>query len=57
MDWLAIASSAYRAYSKSTGNKNFRGEPMPEFKDLPDAIKDAWVDAVQDACDYVNHII
>lgn len=58
MDWLAIAGSAYRAYAKSTGNKNFRGDPMPEFDDLPCPIKDAaWVAAVQDAVDSVTRIV
>jgi hypothetical protein len=37
-----IAKSAYKAYSASTGNKNFRGEPMPEWENLPIPIKTAW---------------
>lgn len=35
MAYRDIAASAYRAYAASTGNKNFRGEPMPEFENLP----------------------
>jgi len=42
MAWNDIAASAYRAYAASTGNKNFRGEPMPAFEDLPVAIQTAW---------------
>ena len=40
------AASAYRAYAASTGNRNFRGEPMPEFPDLPEPIRRAWLVAV-----------
>jgi hypothetical protein len=40
--WRDIAASAYRAYAVSTGNKNFRGEPMPEFEALPFPIQTAW---------------
>jgi hypothetical protein len=42
MAWCDIAASAYRAYAACTGNKNFRGEPMPAFEDLPPAIRNAW---------------
>lgn len=47
MTWEAIAASAYRAYAASTGNKNFRGEPMPKFEDLPQPIRVAWEAAVR----------
>ena len=40
--WSDIAASAYRAYAASTGNKDFRGEPMPAFEDLPRPIQVAW---------------
>ncbi len=49
MSWRDIAVSAYRAYAASTGNKNFRGEPMPAFDDLTQAIKTAWEAAVRQA--------
>lgn len=49
MAWSEIAASAYRAYAASTGNKNFRGDPMPEFDALPAAIKVAWEAAVRQA--------
>lgn len=42
MSWHSIAASAYKAYSASTGNKNYRGEPMPLWSDLPAAIQVAW---------------
>lgn len=40
--WRDIASSAYRAYSASTGNKNFRGDAMPKWDELPQPIRTAW---------------
>lgn len=49
MPWREIAASAYRAYAASTGNKNFRGDPMPEFDALPVAIRTAWEAAVRQA--------
>ena len=36
------AQQAYAAYSASTGNKNFRGEEMPAWEELPPAIQAAW---------------
>lgn len=49
MAWREIAASAYRAYAASTGNKNFRGDPMPAFDDLPQPIRTAWEAAVRQA--------
>lgn len=49
MAWRDIAASAYRAYAASTGNKNFRGDPMPAFADLPQPIRTAWEAAVRQA--------
>lgn len=51
MSWREVAVSAYRAYAASTGNKNFRGEPMPEFLQLPVAIRVAWEAAVRQVGD------
>jgi hypothetical protein len=45
--WEDIAASAYRAYAASTGNKNFRGDPMPQWDDLPQPIQVAWEAAVR----------
>lgn len=47
MTWPEIAASAYRAYAANTGNKNFRGEPMPSWEDLTPAIRNAWQAAVR----------
>ena len=42
MAWEEVAAHAYLAYAASTGNKNFRGDPMPAFGDLPQPIRTAW---------------
>jgi len=47
MAYRDIAASAYRAYAASTGNKNFLGQSMPEFKDLPRPIQIAWEAAIR----------
>ena len=47
--WQDVAASAYRAYAASTGNKNFRGEPMPTWDQLPQPIRTAWEAAVRQA--------
>lgn len=39
------ARIAYTAYGRKTGFKNYRGEPMPQFDDLPEAIREAWIAA------------
>lgn len=36
------ARAAYQMYGKSVDFKNFQGNPMPEWNDLPEAIKTAW---------------
>lgn len=40
---------AYEAYGRVTEHKNFRGEPMPEFEDLPERIQQAWEAAAEAA--------
>lgn len=45
--WDAHAKSAYRAYGSVTNWKNYQGLPMPEWENLPDGIRAAWVAAVQ----------
>lgn len=37
------ARTLYDAYNLQSGGVNFRGEPCPEFDDLPQAIKDNWL--------------
>lgn len=40
---------AYAAYAQSTGGRNFLGDPMPEWPDLPEAIREAWEAAAEAA--------
>ena len=49
MAWRDIAASAYRAYAANTGNKNFQGNPMPTWDELPRRIQIAWEAAVRQA--------
>ena len=44
---LAAAKAAYTRYGQVTDFKNFRGDPMPEFEQLPAKIQEAWVAAVK----------
>lgn len=50
--WRDIAASAYLAYSISMGNRNFCGDPIPAWADLPRPIQVAWECAVRqvDSC-------
>lgn len=42
-----LASRAYYAYAAVTDHKNYLGNPMPDFSDLPEKIRDAWRAAVR----------
>ena len=42
-----VASHAYYAYGKTTNFKNYQGLPMPDFKDLPEGIKNAWLESTR----------
>lgn len=44
---IYLANMAYLAYGQVTENKNFRGEPMPDFDALPEKTQGAWVNAVK----------
>ncbi|MGW6296700.1 hypothetical protein [Streptomyces sp. NPDC055058] len=41
-DPAVLARKAYAAYGGATGGKNFRGEPMPAWTDLPPKTRTAW---------------
>ncbi len=43
------AKAAYAAYGEVVGWKNFRGDPMPQFNELPDVIQQAWDGACEGA--------
>ena len=42
---------AYEAYGDVTDHKNYMGNPMPAWDDLPDQIKAAWRAAAQAVLD------
>jgi len=44
---LELAKAAYREYGYTTGFKNFRGDPMPRWDELPLSIQIAWKAAAQ----------
>jgi hypothetical protein len=57
INYLALAQAGYEAYAATTGNKNFRGEEMPRFRELPANIVNAWVEAARRICaDYAAAI-
>lgn len=57
INWRELAKIGYEAYAESTSNKNFRGEEMPNFDDLPQPIISAWIAATQTVCDYYGRAV
>jgi hypothetical protein len=56
-EFVEIARASYHAYGRSTGNKNFRGEEMPTWENLPEPIRVAWIAAVTQATsEFVAHV-
>jgi hypothetical protein len=45
----SAGESAYRKYGEVTGRKNFQGDPMPAWEDLPVKIREAWFNAAVEA--------
>ena len=45
--YMDLAKQAYGHYGAVVDFKNFRGEPMPEFDELPENIRKAWHDATR----------
>ena len=39
---MSLEEAAYQAYGESTEWKNFRGDKMPEWEELPESIQKAW---------------
>lgn len=37
-----LAREGYEAYAESSGNKNFQGNPMPTWDELPEPIRHHW---------------
>lgn len=40
-----LAHVGYEAYGESTGHKNYQGQPMPGWNELPDRTQLAWIEA------------
>lgn len=53
--WKAIAPLAYNAYGSVTGFKNYQGQPMPSFDQLPETIKQAWERAARTVGECLSH--
>jgi len=49
MHLTQVAEAAYRAYGAVTGFKNHRGDPMPDWHELPSRIQLAWCAAADSA--------
>ena len=49
---ISRARDAYRAYGQTTDFKNYQGLPMPAWEDLPEKIREAWVNASDAAARY-----
>jgi hypothetical protein len=47
MDERELALIAYTAYGRVTDFKNFQGNPMPKWDELPEKIQGAWIASVQ----------
>jgi hypothetical protein len=45
-----LAETAYAAYGESTGHKNYQGLPMPDWDELTDRIRLAWIEAASAVC-------
>ena len=49
---VALARVAYRGYGETTDFKNFQGNPMPAWDDLPEKIRAAWINAARAAFEF-----
>jgi hypothetical protein len=52
-DEILFAKAAYKAYGKTTGNKNYQGLEMPTWDNLTPTIRSAWINAAQEV---INHV-
>lgn len=49
MDKIQLAQVAYNSYGSVTDYKNFQGNPMPSWEQLPPKIQEAWI-AASETC-------
>jgi hypothetical protein len=45
----SLAQVMYQAYGETTDFKNFQGNPMPAWEELPEGIQKAWIAAAKKA--------
>ena len=45
---IVLAKRAYKTYGKAVDFKNYQGNPMPEFDELPEKIKNAWIQVIKE---------
>jgi len=48
-----LAKRMFTTYGKYVDNKNFLGESIPKWEDLPDKIKIAWGEVAEDTTWYI----
>jgi hypothetical protein len=54
LSYREMTISAYKSYAANTGNKNFRGDEMPKWEDLPVSIQTAWEAATRQIVSIVD---
>lgn len=47
--WDDVAMRCYGAYAEVTDWKNYQGNPMPQWEELPDKTQEAWIAASKEA--------
>lgn len=52
-----IANISYKAYGDATSWKNFRGDDMPLWENLPENIQSYWISACKAVLDYEEDLI
>lgn len=45
MKYVDLAQKAYEDYAEYTNWKNYQGLTMPQWEDLPEGVKNAWMNA------------
>ncbi|MEU7092957.1 hypothetical protein [Kitasatospora aureofaciens] len=53
----SAARTAYEAYGDATDGKNFLGDPMPEWHDLPEPIRRAWAQAAAAILAHASYLL
>ncbi|MBW4598999.1 MAG: hypothetical protein KME29_05125 [Calothrix sp. FI2-JRJ7] len=48
-----LGQVAYTTYGEGVGNKTFKGNPWPDWSDLPEFVQEAWCQAAKAVIDSV----